>query len=86
MQRPVTAEEVNALLKEASQTYLKGILGFEERPLVSTDYINDRRSGIVDAQSTVVVDGTHVKVRSAVMFLSAILRVASTSLPAPVLW
>jgi hypothetical protein len=41
-------------LQEASETYLKDILGFEERPLVSTDYINDPRSGIVDALSTQV--------------------------------
>lgn len=56
-----TVEEVNALLKEAAQTYLKDILGFEERPLVSTDYINDERSAIVDALSTQVIDGTMVK-------------------------
>ncbi len=47
--RPVTIEEVNGLLKEASETYLKDILGYEERPLVSADYVNDQRSGIVDA-------------------------------------
>ncbi len=57
VKRGTSAEEVNALLKEASQTYLKGILGFEERPLVSTDYINDTRSGIVDALSTQVSAG-----------------------------
>ena len=62
MQRPVTKEEVNDLLEEASKTYLKGVLGFEKRPLVSTDYVNDRRSSIVDALSTVVVDGTHLKI------------------------
>ncbi|GBF99581.1 glyceraldehyde-3-phosphate dehydrogenase [Raphidocelis subcapitata] len=60
--RPTTAAEVNALLKEASQTYLSGILGFEERPLVSTDYINDARSSIVDADCTQVIDGTMVKI------------------------
>ena len=49
-------------LQEASQTYLSGILGFEERPLVSTDYINDMRSGIVDAACTQVIDGTMVKI------------------------
>jgi glyceraldehyde 3-phosphate dehydrogenase len=62
VEKPTTAEEVNALLKEASQTYLKGILGYEERPLVSTDYINDNRSGIVDALSTQVIDSTMVKI------------------------
>lgn len=40
---------------------LKGILGYEPQPLVSTDYINDTRSGIVDALSTMVVDKTHLK-------------------------
>mmetsp|Transcript_28361 Transcript_28361/g.80060 ORF Transcript_28361/g.80060 Transcript_28361/m.80060 type:complete len:344 (-) Transcript_28361:256-1287(-) len=59
--RSTDEAEVNKLLKEASETYLKDILGFEERPLVSTDYINDRRSGIVDALSTQVIDGTMVK-------------------------
>ncbi|GAB4819698.1 hypothetical protein N2152v2_006744 [Parachlorella kessleri] len=55
VKRKTTAEEVNALLKEASDTYLKGILGYEERPLVSTDYINDPRSSIV-------IDDTLVKI------------------------
>jgi len=59
--RETTAEEVNALMKEASQGWLKGVLGYEEQPLVSTDYINDERSGIVDALSTMVVDKTHLK-------------------------
>ena len=45
----------------AEEGELKGILGFEEQPLVSTDFINDRRSGIVDAPSTMVVDSTHLK-------------------------
>lgn len=61
VQRPTSAEEVNSLLKEASETYLAGILGYEERPLVSTDYVNDTRSGIVDAACTQVIDGTMVK-------------------------
>jgi glyceraldehyde 3-phosphate dehydrogenase len=39
-----------------------GILGFEERPLVSVDYVNDARSSIIDAPSTMVVDGTQIKV------------------------
>lgn len=58
---PTTVEEVNALLKEASEGELKGILGYEERPLVSADYTNDPRSGIVDALSTMVTDGTQLK-------------------------
>lgn len=61
--RPTTVEEVNGLLKAAAASGpLKGILGFEERPLVSMDYVNDSRSGIVDAASTMVVDGTHLKI------------------------
>ena len=62
--RETTPEEVNALLKEASETYLKGILGFETRPLVSTDYVNDPRSGIVDADCTQVIDKTMIKIYS----------------------
>ena len=61
-QRPVMVEEVNKLFEEASKTYLRDILGYETRPLVSTDFVNDPRSSIVDALSTMVVDGTHVKV------------------------
>ena len=61
-QRPVTAAEVNEHFREAASGALKGILGYEERPLVSVDYLNDPRSAIVDAQSTMVVDGTQVKV------------------------
>jgi len=60
--RETTKEEVNALLKEASETYLKGILGFEERPLVSVDYKDDIRSSIIDGPSTMVVNGTQVKI------------------------
>ena len=60
--RETTAEEVNALFKAAAEGPLAGILGYEERPLVSTDYVNDARSSIVDAPSTMVVNGTQVKV------------------------
>lgn len=62
VERETTAQEVNALFKAASIGPLKGILGYEERPLVSADYTNDERSSIVDALSTMVVDGTQVKV------------------------
>jgi glyceraldehyde 3-phosphate dehydrogenase len=62
MERPTTVEEVNALFKAAAEGPLSGILGYEERPLVSADYTNDTRSGIVDAPSTMVVNGTQVKV------------------------
>ena len=60
--RETSVEEVNALFKDAAEGELKDILGYEERPLVSTDYTNDPRSSIVDAPSTMVVNGTHVKV------------------------
>ena len=59
--RPTTESEVNQLLKDASETYLQDILGFEERPLVSIDYKTDPRSSIIDALSTMVVNGTQVK-------------------------
>ncbi|MEQ6888007.1 ArsJ-associated glyceraldehyde-3-phosphate dehydrogenase [Halomonas sp. CS7] len=59
--REVTAEEVNAALRAAADGELAGILGFEERPLVSIDYRTDPRSAIVDAPSTLVVGGTQLK-------------------------
>ncbi|PIE09585.1 MAG: type I glyceraldehyde-3-phosphate dehydrogenase [Rhodobacterales bacterium] len=62
MARETSVEEVNSLFKAASEGPLKGILGYEERPLVSTDYTNDPRSSIVDAPSTMVVNGTQLKV------------------------
>ncbi len=62
MTRSVTVDEVNGLLRSAAEGPLRGILGFETRPLVSADYTNDTRSGIVDGPSTMVIDGTMVKV------------------------
>lgn len=62
VKRKTTAKEVNALFKQYAEGSLEGILGYEERPLVSADYLNDPRSSIVDAPSTMVVDETHVKV------------------------
>lgn len=62
VERATTVEEVNALLKSASENELLNILGYEERPLVSTDYCGDPRSSIVDALSTMVVNGTQVKI------------------------
>jgi glyceraldehyde 3-phosphate dehydrogenase len=62
LQRETTAEEVNALFKAAACGPLAGILGYEERPLVSADYARDTRSSIVDALSTLVTDGTLLKV------------------------
>lgn len=60
--RPVTVDEVNGYFKQAADGELKGILGYEERPLVSVDYVNDARSSIVDALSTMVINGTQVKI------------------------
>ena len=60
--RPTTVEEVNGLLEAAANGPLKGILGYETRPLVSVDYKDDPRSAIIDALSTMVVDGTQVKI------------------------
>jgi glyceraldehyde 3-phosphate dehydrogenase len=60
--RPTTVEEVNGLLRAAAEGPLHGILGYEERPLVSVDYKDDPRSGIVDAPSTMVTDQTQVKI------------------------
>lgn len=61
MQRETTVEEVNQKLKEAATGYLQGILGFEERPLVSVDYEGETCSSVIDAPSTMVVNGTQVK-------------------------
>ena len=62
LQRATTAEEVNALFAAAARGPLAGILGYEERPLVSADYAGDTRSSIVDALSTLVTDGTLLKI------------------------
>jgi len=63
-------DEVNAvgpripkkLFKRAAETTLQGILAYEERPLVSIDFLNDPHSAIIDALSTMVIDGTQVKI------------------------
>ena len=60
--RAVTVDEINACFREAAEGELEGILGYEERPLVSVDYVNDARSSIVDALSTMVIDGKQVKI------------------------
>jgi glyceraldehyde 3-phosphate dehydrogenase len=62
MRRETSVAEVNALFAEAAKGPLKGILGFETRPLVSADYARDTRSAIVDAPSTMVTDGTLLKI------------------------
>lgn len=61
LERATTAEEVNGLFKRAAENELKGILGYEERPLVSIDYRTDPRSSIIDALSTMVIHDTQLK-------------------------
>jgi glyceraldehyde 3-phosphate dehydrogenase len=62
VENSVTVNQVNTALQQASEHGLKNILGYEERPLVSVDYTNDKRSGIIDALSTRVINGTQVKI------------------------
>ena len=60
--RATTVDEVNGVLRAAAEGPLRGILGYETRPLVSVDFKDDPRSGVVDALSTRVTDGTQVKI------------------------
>lgn len=62
VERTTTSDEVNALLKAAAEGELNGILGYETRPLVSVDYKTDPRSSVIDALSTLVINGTQVKI------------------------
>ncbi len=62
LEHAVSATTVNDLFREAADGALKGILGYEDRALVSSDYVNDARSSIVDGPSTLVVNGTQLKV------------------------
>ena len=62
VERSTTVEEVNDLLRTAAEGELNGILGYETRPLVSMDFQTDPRSSIVDALSTMVINGTQVKI------------------------
>ena len=62
LKRSVTVVEVNRAFEAAANGPLQGILGYETRPLVSVDYVNDSRSAIVDGLSTMVVNGTQLKV------------------------
>jgi glyceraldehyde 3-phosphate dehydrogenase len=62
LQRATSPEELNALFRTAAEGPLAGILGYEERPLVSADYARDTRSSIIDALSTLVTDGTMAKI------------------------
>lgn len=64
LDKDVTAEEVNAALKEAAEGDLKGILGYSEDPLVSQDYNGNPHSSTIDALSTMVMEGNMVKVIS----------------------
>ena len=61
LNQAATVEAVNAELKRAADEELKGILGFEERPLVSSDFVGDSRSSVVDALSTMIIDKTQLK-------------------------
>lgn len=61
LEQPVTEQQVNEWFKEAAEGGLKGILGYEEKPLVSIDYKTDPRSSIIDALSTMVINGTQLK-------------------------
>ena len=62
VEQATNAEKVNGLFKAAAEGPMKGILGFETRPLVSCDYTNDPRSSIIDGPSTMVINGTQVKI------------------------
>ena len=62
VERETSAEEVNGYFRKWADGPLQDILGYETRPLVSADYVNDRRSSIVDAPSTMVINGTQVKI------------------------
>ena len=62
LERPVSVEEVNGAFADAATGALQGILGYETRPLVSVDFVNDPRSAVIDALSTMVVNSTQLKV------------------------
>ncbi|MBN2260286.1 MAG: aldehyde dehydrogenase, partial [Clostridiales bacterium] len=64
LEKETTVEEVNRVLREASENELKGIMGYSEEPLVSKDYNGNALSSIVDALSTLVIDGNMVKIVS----------------------
>ena len=61
LSRPVTREDINAAFKDASTEAMRGILGYTDQPLVSTDFRGDPRSSIVDSLSTMVLDGNLIK-------------------------
>lgn len=64
VEKPTTVAEVNMALRQAAKGRLAGILGYEEKPLVSVDYTDDPRSSIIDALSTMVINQTQVKILS----------------------
>ncbi len=64
LEKNVTAEEINQVLKEAAQGELKGIMGYSEEPLVSIDYRQDSRSSIIDGLSTMVIEDNMAKIVS----------------------
>ncbi|HAQ06004.1 MAG TPA: type I glyceraldehyde-3-phosphate dehydrogenase, partial [Bacillus bacterium] len=64
LDKDVTVEEINAAFKKASEGELKGILGYSEEPLVSSDYNGNAYSSTIDALSTMVMEGSMVKVIS----------------------
>jgi len=64
LEKPATTEELNAAFKEAAEGDLKGILAYSEEPLVSMDYRQDPNSSIIDALSTMVMDGNLAKIVS----------------------
>ena len=60
--RPTSREEINSVLKEAARGELKGIMDYSEAPLVSRDFNGNPHSSIIDALSTMVIDGVMAKV------------------------
>ena len=62
LERAVSVEEVNGAFEASATGDLEGILGYETRPLVSVDFVNDPRSAVIDALSTMVTGGTQLKV------------------------
>ena len=61
LEQKVTVEEINSAFKKASEGSLKGILDYTDAPLVSSDFIGDPHSCIIDSLSTMVMDGNMVK-------------------------
>lgn len=62
LEKPTEYSDIMAACKEASETYMKGIMGYTEDDVVSTDFIHDPRSSIVDAKAGIQLSPTFVKV------------------------